>query len=61
MKSFLVEFKPKDKSADSWSNKIKSQDKQTAEQWGEICLKSQRKDPTDFRIVATEIIETPAP
>lgn len=61
MKSFLVEFKPKDKTNDSWSNKIKSQDQPTAEKWGEICLKSQKRDPSTYRVIVTEIIETPPP
>ena len=61
MKSFLVEFKPKDKSDDSWSNKINSQDKETAEKWGEISLKARKRDPNNYRIIATEIIETPVP
>jgi hypothetical protein len=61
VKSFLVEFKPKSKDLDSWSHKIKSQDKETAEKWGEISIKSQKRDPSNYRIVVTEIIETTAP
>jgi len=59
MKSFLVEMKPKDKSEDTRSHKISSQDQQTAELWGQKCLLAQRRDPSAYRIIATEIIETP--
>lgn len=61
MKSFLVEIKAKDKSA-AWSYKIDSQDEKTAEQWAEKCLSAQKRDPSKYRAIATEIVkEAPKP
>lgn len=56
MKNFLVEIKPKDKSEATRFYKIVSQDQPTAEKWGEICVTSQKLDPSKYRVVATEII-----
>lgn len=53
--NFLVTLKARDKSHEKSYN-VHCADQKTAEEWGERCLLAQKKDLTNYKILATPIV-----